>query len=81
MLLDLAEYSSLLVLLGMHLSHLLEESSVCGRQCLQGSYKMVMEGSDVIGATGGTVGDIGRAAEVASGMGTCGAEVIQGQVV
>ena len=43
--------------------------------------KMVMEGSDVIGATGGTVGDIGRAAEVASGMGTCGAEVIQGQVV
>ena len=41
MLLDLAEYSSLLVLLGMHLSHLLEESGVCDGQCLQGSYKAV----------------------------------------
>ena len=36
---------------------------------------MVMEGSDVVGATGGTVGDIGGAAKVALGMGTCGAEV------
>ena len=34
-----------------------------------------MEGSDVVGATGGTVGDIGGAAKVALGMGTCGAEV------
>ena len=61
MLLDLAKYSSLLVLLGTHVSHLLEESGVCGGQCLQGSYKavnskaeMVMEGSDVVGATDGT---------------------------
>ena len=38
-LLDLAKYSSMLVLLGMHLSHLLEESGMCGGQCLEGSYK------------------------------------------
>ena len=31
---------------------------------------MVMEGSDVIGATGGTVRVVAEAAEVASGMGT-----------
>ena len=41
MLLDLAKYSSLLVLLGTHLSHLLEESGMCGGQCLEGSYKAV----------------------------------------
>ena len=34
-----------------------------------------MEGSDVVGATGGTVGVIGGAAEIASGMGIGGAEV------
>ena len=34
-----------------------------------------MEGSDVVGATGGTVGDIGGAVETALGMGTCCAEV------
>ena len=33
-----------------------------------------MEGSDVVGETGGTVGAIGGVAEVASGMGTGGAE-------
>ena len=37
--------------------------------------EMVMEGSDVVGAIGGTVGDIGGAAEAALGMGTYGAEV------
>ena len=31
-----------------------------------------MEGSDVVGATGGTVGVTGGAAEVASSMGTSG---------
>ena len=31
-----------------------------------------MEGSDVVGATGGTVGVTGGAAEVVSGMGTGG---------
>ena len=36
---------------------------------------MVMEGSDVVRATGGTVGVIGEAAEIASGMGIGGAEV------
>ena len=36
---------------------------------------MVMEGSDVVGATGGTVGVIGGAAEIASDMDTGGAEV------
>ena len=34
---------------------------------------MVMEGSDVIGGTGGIVGVVGEAAEVASGVGTSGA--------
>ena len=34
-----------------------------------------MKGSDEVGATGGTVGVIGRATEIASGMGTGGAEV------
>ena len=34
---------------------------------------MVMEDSDVVSATGGTVGVIGGAAEVASGVGTGGA--------
>ena len=34
---------------------------------------MVMEGSNVVGATNGTVGVIGGAAEIASGMGTGGA--------
>ena len=34
-----------------------------------------MQGSDLVGATGGTVGVIGRATEVASSMGTGGAEV------
>ena len=34
-----------------------------------------MEGSDVVGATGGTVGDIGGAVEAALGIGTCGAKV------
>ena len=33
---------------------------------------MVMEGSDVVWTTGGTVGVIGGAAEIASGMGTGG---------
>ena len=36
---------------------------------------MVMEGSDVVDATGRTVGVIGGAAEVASGIGTGGVEV------
>ena len=36
---------------------------------------MVMEGSDVVRATDGTVGVIGEAAEIASGMGIGGAEV------
>ena len=82
MLLDLAKYSNLLVLLGTHLNHLLEESGVCGRQCLQGSYKAgnskaktVMEGSDVVGATDETVRVIGGAVETASSMDTGGAEV------
>ena len=39
MLQDLAKYSNLLVVLGTHLSHILEENGVCGGQCLQGSYK------------------------------------------
>ena len=39
MVLNLAENSSLLVLMGMHLSHLLEESDVCGGQCLKDMYK------------------------------------------
>ena len=34
-----------------------------------------MEGSDVVGVTSGTVGVIGGAVEVASSMGTGGAEV------
>ena len=34
---------------------------------------MVIEGSDVIGATGGTVGVVGEAAEVALGVGIGGA--------
>ena len=34
-----------------------------------------MKGSDEVGATGGTVGVIGRATEIASGMGTGGAIV------
>ena len=34
---------------------------------------MVMEGSDVVGTTGGTVGVVGGAVEVASGVGTGGA--------
>ena len=33
---------------------------------------MVMEGSDVVGATGGTIGVVGGAVEVASGVGTGG---------
>ena len=37
--------------------------------------EIVMEGSDVVRVTGGTVGVIGGAAETASGMGTSGAEV------
>ena len=37
--------------------------------------EMVMEGSDVVGATGETVGVIGRATETALGMGTGGAKV------
>ena len=36
---------------------------------------MVMEGSDVVGATGGIVEVIGKATKVASSMGTSGAEV------
>ena len=36
---------------------------------------MVMEGSDVVGATDGTVGVIEGAAKTASGMGTGGAKV------
>ena len=81
MLLDLVKYSSLLVLLGTHLSHLLEESGVCGGQCLQGNYKvvleveMVMEGSDAVGATDGTVGVKWGATETVSDMGSGGAEV------
>ena len=39
MLLNLAEYSSLLVLMGTHLSHFLEESSMCGGECLKGMHK------------------------------------------
>ena len=34
---------------------------------------MVMEGSNVVGTTGGTVGVIGGVAKIASGMGTGGA--------
>ena len=34
--------------------------------------KMVMKGSNVVGATGGTIEVIGGAAEIASGMGTGG---------
>ena len=34
---------------------------------------MVMEGSDVVGATGETVGVVGGASEVDSGVGTGGA--------
>ena len=37
--------------------------------------EMVMEGSDVVGATNGIIGVIGGAAETASSMGTSGAEV------
>ena len=37
--------------------------------------EIVMEGSDVVRVTGGTVGVIGGAAETTSGMGTGGAEV------
>ena len=40
--------------------------------------EMVMEGSDVVGATGGTVGVIGRVAEVASSVGTGGAVSAKG---
>ena len=36
---------------------------------------MVLEGSDVVGATGGIVGVIGEVAEAASGMSTGGAKV------
>ena len=39
MLLNLAEYSNLLVLMGTYLSHLLEERNMCGRECLKGMYK------------------------------------------
>ena len=39
MLLNLAEYSSLLVLMGTHLSHLLEESSMYGGECLKDIHK------------------------------------------
>ena len=37
-----------------------------------------MEGSNVVGATGGTVGVIGRVAKVASGVGTGGAVSAKG---
>ena len=36
--------------------------------------EIVMEGSDVVGAIGGTVGVIGGATETSSGMGTGGAK-------
>ena len=39
MLLDLVKYSSLLVLLGTHLSHLLEDSRMGGGECLKGTHK------------------------------------------
>ena len=39
MLLNLAENSSLLVLMGTHLSHLLEESRMGGGECLKGMHK------------------------------------------
>ena len=62
MLLDLTKYSSLLVLLGMHLSHLLEESNMCGGECRKtcirirnSEAEMVMEDSDVVGEIGGTI--------------------------
>ena len=45
MLLNLVEYSNLLVLMGMHLNHLLEESSMCCGQCLKGMYKAMKLGS------------------------------------
>ena len=38
-LLNLAKYSSLLVLMCTHFSHLLEESRMCGGQCLKGMHK------------------------------------------
>ena len=34
-LLNLAEHSSLLVLMGTHLIHLLKESGMCGGKCLK----------------------------------------------
>ena len=51
--------------------------SVCkvGTRPRNSKVEMVMEGLDVVGATDGTVGVIGGAAETASGMGTSGAEV------
>ena len=68
MLLNLAENSSLLVLMGTHLSHLLKEST----RVQNSEADMVMDNSDVVGAIGGTVGVVSRAAEVASGRGTGG---------
>ena len=68
MLLNLAENSSLLVLMGTHLSHLLKEST----RVQNSEADMVMDGSDVVGAIGGTVEVVGGAAEVASGVGTGG---------
>ena len=38
---------------------------------------MVMNDSDVVGVTTGTVGVVGRAAEVASGVGTGGAVFVR----
>ena len=68
MLLNLAENSSLLVLMGTHLSHLLKEST----RVQNSEADMVMDGSDVVGAIGGTVEVVGGAAEVASGVGIGG---------
>ena len=79
MLLNLAKNSSLLVLMGTHLNYLLKESRMGGGECLKGMHRvrnsevnMVMDNSDVVDATGGTVGVGGRVAKVASSMGTDG---------
>ena len=79
MLLNLVENSNLLVLMGTHLSHLLEESRMGGGECLKGMHRarnfkvdMVMDDSDVVDATGGIVGVGGEVAKVVSSVGTGG---------
>ena len=79
MLLNLAENSSLLVLMGTHLNHLLKKSRMGGGECLKGMHRvrnsevnMVMDNSDVVDATGGIVGVGGEVAKVVSSVGTGG---------